>query len=384
MRIATFGIRSLPPTDGSGGADTYIAELYARLAERGHAVTAYCRVYNHLPPAVNDVYRNIRLVHLPTTNRSGFDTLLHSFLSTMHIILYDTADIVHIQNGGNSIWAFPLHLFGKQVFISQDGLDWQRGKWRWYARLYLRLSMYILGIAPATVIADNVYVRSYFEKKFNRRCAFIPYGSDSSEPDTMSTLTIHGLAPKSFFLFIGRFIPDKGIHYLIEAFEKVHTDKRLVIVGGSPNPGSDYERMIRSTQDRRILFPGYVYGDDMRQLLKGCYCYIQPSDIEGLSPMLLTAMGVGTPIICSNLRENSYVVGETALLFEKSNVDSLRRAIEKALASPDLISDLGGAARIRAREFFSWEKITDRFEQTFSGTVDDGVTYDHGQPPARA
>ncbi len=366
MRIATFGLRSVPPTDGSGGADTFVTELYARLAERGHTVTVYCRRYDRGAGSPMEEYRNIRLVHLGTTPRSGFDSLLHSFRSAMHIVVHNTADVVHIQNGGNSIWAIPLRLFGKRVFISQDGFDWKRGKWKWYARLYLRLSVYVLAYAPATIIVDNIYARAFLEKKFRRASHFVPYGADFSEPASLDALGTYGLKPKSFFLFIGRFIPDKGIHYLIEAFEKLQTDKQLVIIGGSPNPGSEYERRIRSTPDRRILFPGYVYGERMLELLKGCYCYIQPSDIEGLSPMLLTAMGMGVPIICSSLQENTYAVGETALVFEKSNVESLRRTMEQALAAPSVVQELGTAGRKRARELFSWERITDTYENLFS------------------
>ena len=84
------------------------------------------------------------------------------------------------------------------------------------------------------------------------------------------------------------------MHLLVEAFEKLKTDKKLVLIGGSPNP-DEYETKIKSTTDKRIIFPGYVYGDDTNILIQNAFSYIQPSLIEGLSPVILTVMGLGTP-----------------------------------------------------------------------------------------
>ncbi len=367
LRLATFGLRSIPPTDGSGGADTFTMELYTRLAQRGHHTTVYCRTYGRGVRRACGEYNKVHLVHLPAISRSGFDTLLHSFRATLHILLHNTADVVHVQNGGNSIWAFPLWLFGKRVIVGQDGFDWKREKWKWYARLFLRLSMYVLMHCPAVIVVDNVYTKSYLEAKYRRRVLYIPYGSDVVEPKTFEALDELGLRPREYLLFIGRFIPDKGIHHLVRAFEQVRTDKRLLIVGGSPNQDSRYEQLIRSTRDHRIIFPGFLYGAKMLQLLKMCYAYVQPSDVEGLSPIILTAMALEAPIICSNLPENTYAVGETALLFEKGNSDSLREKIEEALNCPDHLASLARAASARAREFFSWDTVADTYERLFFG-----------------
>ena len=366
LRIAAFGIRTLPPARGAAGGDTVANELYTRLAARGHDVTVYCRAYkaDGLPRYAES--QGVRLVHIKTVSRSGFDTLVHSFLSTMHILRHNTGDVVHIHNGGNSIWALPLRLAGKRVYVSQDGLDWERKKWKWYARLYLRLSMYLTSCLPTIAIFDNIFTREVFEEKFHRKFLFVPYGSDFTEPTSLSSLERHGLAPQEYFLFVGRFIPEKGIHYLVEAFEGMRTDKQLVIVGGSPNPNSEYEKKILTTTDKRIHFLGYVYGDEMLELMKGCYCYVQPSDVEGLSPVILTAMGMGTPVICSDIRENVYAVGNTAMLFRSGDVESLRLQLEWALGHPDSLPELGKMEQQRARRLFSWDSVVETYERVFT------------------
>jgi glycosyltransferase involved in cell wall biosynthesis len=122
---------------------------------------------------------------------------------------------------------------------------------------------------------------------------------------------------------VGRFIPDKGIHYLVKAFESIPTSKKLVLVGGSPNP-SQYEKNIHHTTDGRIVFPGYVYGNDAILLMKNAYAYIQPSDVEGLSPVILTVMELETPLICSDIPENLFIVGNNGILFRKGDIEDLK------------------------------------------------------------
>jgi len=363
-RLAAFGFRSIPPRAGCAGADKFAEELLTRLVKKGFEVTAYNRVYDNDTASSGD-YHGIHIVDLKTNSAKGFDTLLHSFKATWHIIRHDTGDIVHIQNGGNSIWAVFLRLFGKKVFISQDGVDWKRGKWPWYGKAYLYLSAHITAKAPNAVIFDNIFAKELFESKFHKKFDFIPFGSEVSDANVDdSVLEKWGLIPGEYFLFVGRFIPDKGLQYLVPAFEQVETDKKLVLVGGSPNP-SGYEAQIKSTTDARIIFPGFVYGSDVHALMKNAYAYIQPSDIEGLSPVILENMWLQTPIICSDIKENIYVVGDTALTFKKGDSNALRRAIDYSIANPEALRTNAKRAKKRADEKFSWDTVADQHIDIF-------------------
>jgi glycosyltransferase involved in cell wall biosynthesis len=219
---------------------------------------------------------------------------------------------------------------------------------------------------PNRVIFDNIYVKEIFEKKFHRKFEFIPYGSEiKGYEKSMKILEKLGLEPGEYFLFVGNFIPDKGLHYLIPAFEKVKTEKKLVVVGKSID-SSPYEAELRKTRDPRIIFPGYIYGDDTVNLMKNAYAYIQPSDIEGLSPVILSVMGLGTPLICSDIRENLYVVEDTALTFEKSNIDSLTESINYSIENPLNIRTLAQKACQRVKDNFNWDRITDEHVRIFS------------------
>ena len=366
MRIAAFGFRSLPSTHGSAGADKFVEELLPRLVERGHEVVAYNRKYRNVSLQA-DEYKGVKIRTFSTVSKKGFDTLLHSLKCTFDIIVHDTADIVHIQNGGNSVWALFLRLFGKKVFLSQDGVDWKRNKWSWYAKMYLRFSSYLSSRLPNTIIFDNVIAKSYFEKKFNREYEFIPFGSEVSlVTDDRAVLERYGLAEGGYYLFVGRFIPDKGLQYLLPAFLKANTGKKLVLVGGSPNPSAFEVKLKQMGNDPSVVFTGFLYGDDVQRLMRYSFCYIQPSDVEGLSPVVLTVMGLGVPLIVSDIPENMYAVQDTAVTFKKGSIPGLRAAIQQAESDPSKMKSLAVKARNRALKEFNWETVTDRHVDIFT------------------
>jgi glycosyltransferase involved in cell wall biosynthesis len=261
-------------------------------------------------------------------------------------------------------------MFGKKVFISQDGVDWRRDKWPWYGKLYLIISAFLTAYLPDVVIFDNEIAKRLFEKKFRKKFEFIAFGSEVNlvydNDDTI--LKKYGLLENDYYLFVGRFIPDKGLHYLIPAFTSSNSKKKLVLIGGPPNP-SEYEKELHKMANENVVFAGYVYGDDVTRLMLKSYCYIQPSDIEGLSPVILSVMGLGVPLIVSDIEENVYVVQNTAIKFEKANIKSLTEKINYAENNYSEMKELAQKAKKRALSEFNWEKVTDDHIALFSRSL---------------
>lgn len=359
MRIASFGFRSFPPRAGSAGADKYMLELLPRIAARGHEVVAYPRAYPDEPPEFPHDYRGVHVRPIRTVRKSGLEAFWHSTQVTWDVIVHNRADIVHMQNGGNSPFALILRLFGKKTFLSEDGNEWERGKWSWLGKTYLRTTMLISAFVHNQIIFDNVFTRAYFEKRFKRTYAFVPFGADVTyDPASETILQELGLEKGQYYLFVGRFIPDKGLHHLVPAFERLKTDRKLVLIGGSPHP-TEYEKKIRSTTDPRIVFPGYVYGGSVHALMRNCYAYVQPSDLEGLSPVILESSYLGAPVICSDLEQNRYGLQDTGIYFRKGDVDDLVAVLEKAEADPEWLKAGGARQNERVRTTFAWDAVVD-------------------------
>jgi glycosyltransferase involved in cell wall biosynthesis len=363
-KIAVFGIRSLPPSDGSGGSDTIAEALYSRLADRGYAVVVYCRKYRGASQKCPSRYKNMRLIHLPTIRRQGFDTLIHSFLCTLHIIFFSTGELIHIHNAGNIIWVPLLKLFGKKCFIGVDGLDWKRTRWPVYVRAYLRTAVYLAAHLSDRIIVDNVFAYRHYVEKLGEKIVYIPYGVEIKYTSSRRILEQLHLEPHKYILFVGRFIPEKGIHYLIEAFEKLDTDIKLVLVGDNLLDKRWVDK-LRSTKDKRIVFTGYLYGQSVDELMQHCYLYVQPSDVEGLSPVILTAMSVGKCVLASDILENRFLVQENGFLFQRGDVGSLLSALRMLLSANEEVRDKGKRAQRFVAGNFSWDKVVDQYVEIF-------------------
>jgi len=377
LRIAAFGFRSLPPRAGAAGADKFALELLPRLAARGHKVVGYTRVYPGEPmPAICE-FKGVQVIPLRTFRRSGLEALWHSAQATWDIIVHNRADIVHIQNGGNSPFALVLRLFGKKTFLSEDGNEWERGKWSAIGKAYLQFTMLLTSFVHNEVIFDNVFTCAFFEKRFKRKYAFIPFGADVSyDPQNERVLEKLGLKTGSYFLFVGRFIPDKGLHYLVPAYARLKTDKQLVLIGGSPHP-SEYEQNLLACTDPRVRFPGYVYGGEVHALMRNCYAYVQPSDLEGLSPVILESAYLGAPVICSDIEANRYALREYGIYFAKSNPEDLAEKLAAALNDPVWLKAQGEAQMQHVKVQFSWDQVVAQHlkifqnEDTFVGHAEE-------------
>ena len=166
IRIAAFGgFRDIPPKAGAAGSDKFAVELYPRIARSGYEMLAYCRIYPGEDPkeVVKKEYEGVKLKYFKTVNKAGFDTLVHSFKATFDIIFHNTADVIHIHSGANSIWSIFLRMAGKRVIISQFAMDWKRDKWPWYGKLFYIVSNYLTALCPNSVIFDNIFTKEYFD-----------------------------------------------------------------------------------------------------------------------------------------------------------------------------------------------------------------------------
>lgn len=366
LRIASFGFRSFPPRSGSAGADKFALELLPRLAARGHKVVGYNRVYgSEAVPAPHD-YQGVEVHTFKTFRKSGAEAFWHSARVTWDIIRHDRADVVHMQNGGNSPFGAVLRLFGKKTFLTEDGKEWERDKWSKFGKVYLRTMMNLTARVHNQVIFDNVFARDYFEGRFKKKYALIPYGADvvydSAAEHVLADL---GLQKGEYLLFVGRFIPDKGLHYLIPAFERLKTEKKLVLIGGVPVE-THYSQQLRSTTDPRIVMPGYVYGGAVHALMRNCFAYVQPSDLEGLSPVILESAFLGAPIICSDIEMNRYALEETGIYFRQSDIDDLLSQLERAVANPAWLGSMQVAQQQHVTDTYSWDRVVDSHVAIFS------------------
>lgn len=323
VKIAAFGLRKFPPSPGAAGADIFAFNLFKRISKKKFHVTVFTKGIRFSKTKYS---KNIDIISFPIIPFKGISTLLHSFMAAMYILLSRKYQLAHTQNGGNAIFCHILNFFGVISFCSFDGIDKNRKDWGWVGKKYLTISEFIASILGKRLIIDNIPTYEYFKLKYKKNFTHIPFGADSIFEISQENPLKKYLKNKPYILFVGRFVKDKGIDYLIEAFNKSNISKThlLVIIGGPSENETNYSKKIKSYKSEKILIPGFFYGKDINKIITDAYCYVQPSFVEGLSPIVLQVIGLKTNILVSDIKENMEIVRDKDFTFTVGSVDSLK------------------------------------------------------------
>ncbi len=362
LSIAMFGQKRIPSREG--GVEIVVEELCTRMVAQGHNVTCYNRGGHHVSGSEYDSkrlkeYKGIKLKTVPTIEKKGLAAVSSSFFAAL-CCAFGKYDVVHIHAEGPAFFCWLPKLFHKRVIVTVHGIDWQREKWKsGFGSKFIHK-----GEKNAVKYADEIIVLSkgvqdYFEKIYGRKTVFIPNGvSNHIERKPQIIKNKFGLDKDEYILFLGRLVPEKGIKYLIEAFKQVDTEKKLVIAGGSSDT-SEFENEMKelAKEDKRIIFTGFVQGQELEELYSNAYVYALPSDLEGMPLSLLEAMSYGNCCLVSDIPECAEVVEDKALIFKKVDVKDLQSKLQDACDHSEKVD----AHKKQAADFicskYNWDEI---------------------------
>ena len=364
LNIAMFGHKRIPSREG--GVEIVVEELSTRMAALAHNVTCYGRRGHHVSGAKFDgtvftEYKGVKIRSVYTLNKKGLAAVTSSFFAALRAS-FSKADVVHIHAEGPAFMCWMPKLFGKHVVVTVHGLDWQREKWKnglgskyiyWGEKMAVRFADEII------VLSRNV--QEYFWDTYRRRTSWIPNGATRSEClEPEEIVKRFGVAKDDYILFLGRIVPEKGIHYLINAFKQVDTCKSLVIAGGASDT-DDYMLYLKelAKEDDRIRFTGFVQGKVLEELYSNSYIYVLPSDLEGMPLSLLEAMSYGNCCLTSDIKECTEVTGEKGISFRKGDVADLAAKLQYLCDDVDVTQKYKSEAADYICKKYSWDAVVE-------------------------
>ena len=350
LRVAFIGGRGV--VSKYSGIETYYEEVGKRLVELGYEVTVYCRTY--FTPA-RQTHNGMRLVRLPVIRSKHLETLVHTFLSTIHAA-FSHCDIVHYHALGPALFSSLPQLFGKKTAVTVQGLDWRRKKWGRFASRVLRLGELASARVPDATMVVSRTLQEYYRLNYGIETAYVPNGATLRQRMGSIYLKQWRLEPDNYILFAGRLSPEKNCHLLLDAYQKLTTSAKLVFAGGSGHTGAYAENLRRHASDR-IVFTDWVAGDALSELLTNAALFVLPSDLEGLSLSLLDAMGAGTCVLTSDVPENREVVEGAGFTFRAGDVGDLTRMLDLLLSHEPIRAAAARLARDRVRDQYQWPQI---------------------------
>lgn len=378
-RIAMIGQKHVPSREG--GVEIVVWELARRLRDRGYSVECYNRSgyhlhakdYEKIKGLPGHYYSGIRILTIPTFRSSKLNAIVYSTLATIRA-LFGRYDVIHYHAEGPCLMLWLPKLFGIPVVATIHGLDWQRAKWGKFASRMLKAGERTAAKHADALIVLSRNMQEYFLSEYGRKTIFIPNGIDKGyhlEPEIITKQ--YGLKGDDYILSLSRIVPEKGIHYLIEAFRQIPTDKKLVIAGMSGNAQEYMDEITRmAAEDPRIILTGFVHDELLEELQSNPYLFVLPSDVEGMSIGLLEAMSYGTCCLVSDIKENIEVVEDKAVSFRQGSVEDLKQKLQYLLEHPEVAHAYRDASTAFILNKYSWEKMTDETEKIYASVCGEG------------
>jgi glycosyltransferase involved in cell wall biosynthesis len=221
---------------------------------------------------------------------------------------------------------------------------------------------------PSATIVVSRYLQDYYAHRFRLGTTYIPNGVTVKTPAPAKQIATFGLGPNNYILYVGRLSPEKGCHDLIEAYQGMDTQLKLVFVGGATY-ADDYVNTLTRHASDRILFLGYQSGKVLEELFSNAYLFVLPSRIEGLSISLLEAMSYGNCVLTSDIPENLELVSEHGFTFRVNDAIHLRQMLDYLLQYPELVESTGKANRVYIEQQYTWDMVTERTERLFASLL---------------
>ncbi len=364
MKIAMLGVKAVPCI---GGIQRYTEEIGTRLVERGHEVTVYCRG-QYLDGDCGAQYRGMARRTTPGLRGKHLDAFTHTFTAAIDALRRDY-DVVHFHAIGPSVFV-PLVRMRRRsrIVVTVHGLDWQRAKWGRLAGACLRLAGRVGARGADALMAVSLADAAFFETALGRRPVHAPPGVICNVPEPADRILSLGLQEQEYILFVSRLVPEKGCHYLIEAYKRLRPPKKLVIAGGS-NYADPYADGLKQHGRDDIIFTGYARGKLLRELYSNAYVFVQPSDLEGTPSTILEALSYRRCVLASAIPGNEEALGGCGYTFEPGNVSDLSDKLAFLLENDDLVAQQAEPALRYVQRERNWGKITDTVEQVYRDAI---------------
>lgn len=362
LRIAVLGLRGFPEIQG--GVERHCQELYPRLTKYDCDITVLAR--KGYVKAYPYRYNGVKIIPLWAPKIKSLEAICHTVFGMFWLSKRrKDYDILHIHAIGPSLLAYAARRLGFRIVVTNHGPDYDRQKWGKIAKRMLRLGEKIGARYAYQVIAVSNHIRNMLFEKYGSVAIYIPNGVNIPELEPAgTTLSDFNLESGHYFLSVGRLVPEKGFHDLMEAFAKLDTGWKLAIVGDADHEDS-YSINLKKRADKidGIIMTGYQKGRVLKELYSNAGLFVLPSYHEGLPIVALEAMSYSLPMLVSDIPANKEVAlpEET---FPVGNIEILSKKLNNFLKNPSSLNspEILSGKKHRLETEFNWDIIA---QQTF-------------------
>lgn len=334
MKIVVTGTRGIPNI--MGGVETHCEELFPRVVVKGMDVTVVRRK-NYVKEALSE-WRGVKLLDVETPKKKAFEAIIHTFRAINKAKKLG-ADILHIHAIGPAMLTPYAKIRGIKVVFTHHGPDYDRDKWGFAAKMMLKFGERMGCMFADKVIVISEVIQNLIAKKYDRRKDVYLIYNGVPEPDICDYPEYFdklGVEKGKYILGMCRFVPEKNLHHLVEAFANMKrrlgskVDDIKLVLAGDTDFEDDYSRSLKKkAKDNGVILTGFIKGRKLHSLLTHSRCFVLPSSHEGLPIALLEAMSYRLPVIVSDIPANLEVGLDSDAYFRCGDINELSSKLEK-------------------------------------------------------
>lgn len=357
MKIVVTGTRGIPNI--MGGVETHCEELFPRIAAKGYDVTIIRRK-SYVKDSLTE-YKGVKLIDIETPKKKSFEAIVHTFKAILKAKSLK-ADIVHIHAIGPALLTPMARLLGMKVVFTHHGPDYDRDKWGKAAKFILKLGERMGTKYANEVIVISEVINDILVRKYNRRDCHLVYNG-VSEPeicDYPEYFQELGIEEGKYILGMCRFVPEKNLHHLVEAFSKINNHGCKLVLAGDTDFEDEYSRNLKAmARQHGVVLTGFIKGRKLHSLLTHTRCFVLPSSHEGLPIALLEAMSYKVPVIVSDIPANLEVGLKYENYFSAGDIDALANKLQQNIDSPYTHVDYD-------MSIYNWDHIAEQVSQIYA------------------
>lgn len=341
MKLYVTGTRGIP--DIMGGVETHCEELFPRIASKGVDVTVVRRL-SYVHDSLHE-WHGVKLLDIKTPKKKSLEAIIHTFRAVL-AAKSNGADVIHIQAIGPALMVPFAKMLGMKVVFTHHGPDYDRDKWGLIAKNILKLGEFMgTKFADEVIVISNV-IKQLLESKYHRTDCHLIYNG-VPEPDFCDYpeyFNCLGIQKQNYILGMCRFVPEKNLHHLVEAFARIKTESpelftgehpvRLVLAGDTDFEDDYSIALKKSAIEQGIVLTGFVKGRKLHSLLTNAKCYVLPSSHEGLPIALLEAMSYNLPVVVSDIPANKEVGLPDTNYFHVGDIKALAEKLRNVVNKP--------------------------------------------------
>jgi len=357
MRVVVLGTRGFPNVQG--GVEVHCENLYPLLVREGCEVVVMGRA-----PYVGIktyLFRGVRVVPLPAIQNKFLEAFLHTFLGIWVARKYEP-DLLHIHSIGPGFFIPMARMLGFRVVLTTHGENYRHLKWGFFARSFLRMSEFLAVVFANKVIAISRTIAQGIWVKFRKTAVVIPNGvKPVRRRETWDILKKYGLEHNKYILAVGRFVPEKGFHDLLDAYAMFGDKDRKLVIVGTADHEDNYSRALREKAMRipGVVLPGFLNGTPLEELYSHAGLFVLPSYYEGLPIVLLEALSYGLNCLISDIPANREVGLEEDRYFKTGDTHDLSVKLAELFGKTLSEGQVQSEMDLMDREY-NWQTIARR------------------------